>query len=168
MNEKHIQDTKAKLTEISDFLKTLDPELKPKALLLLLPFYFEDIKTPAPKEDVGETPPSSDNTNIENGQEFFSSYMHDKPAENVVMIAAWLYSKFGTYPITPSEIKDYASRLGITIASRADNTMRQAKREGKSLFRQSGKGWEPTLIGESYFKDTYKVKKGTIPHPKEM
>lgn len=45
--------------------------------------------------------------------------------------------------------------------------MRQAKSKGKNLFNQQGKGWQPTVSGEIYFKDTYKVKKGTKPIPKD-
>jgi hypothetical protein len=83
------------------------------------------------------------------------------------MISAWLYNLYGKYPIAPNEIQDYVTRLGITVSSRIDNTLRQATRDGKTLFRQVGKGWEPTLAGEKYFKDNYKVKKGNKSGPAE-
>jgi hypothetical protein len=168
MEQSLIQDAKTKLTEINDFISTLDSELKPKAISILLPLYFDNTETLKLVIGTELQNDASNDTNLQsltNEQTFFTSFSHDKPAENVAMIAAWLYSQYGTFPITNEEIQDYASRLGITVAARSDNTMRQAKRDGKALFRQVGKGWEPTLVGETYFRETYKVRKGNKPHP---
>lgn len=163
MDENRIQEIKEKLIKINEFVSGLDPELKRTALNLLLPLYFDEkeIKVAAIKTDgVDLDPGASDDEHV-----FFTSFNHEKPAENVVMIAAWLYSQYGVYPITPEEVKDFATRLGITIASRADNTLRTIARDGKNLFRQVGRGWEPTLPAESHFKEFYKVKKGNKPRP---
>jgi hypothetical protein len=48
-------------------------------------------------------------------------------------------------------------------------TFRQAKVKGKNLFKPLGKGglFQPTIVGEAYFKTTYKVKKGTKAPPAE-
>lgn len=163
MDDVRIQEVKDKLTKINEFIAGLDAELKSTALGLLLPLYFDEkgLKfTPLQK-----TGNDVDEVDYDGEREFFSSFDHEKPSENVVMIAAYLYSQYGVYPITPDEVKDYATRLGITIAPRTDNTLRQASRDGKNLFRQSGRGWEPTLPGESYFKELYKVKKGNKLRP---
>jgi hypothetical protein len=98
---------------------------------------------------------------------FISSYDHKKPADNVMLLAAWLYSSYGGHPITAKEIKELGDSCGLVVPSRPDNTMRQAKNKGKSLFNQQGKGWQPTVSGEIYFKEHYKVKKGTKPIHKD-
>jgi hypothetical protein len=165
MDESKIDEAKTKLNQINDFISPLDPELKQKAIAILIPLYFDEHKLSkgASKQPEDMNEPASDEADLTEEQKFFSSFNHTKAADNVVMMAAWLYSQHGVYPITPEEIKAYAAKLGLTVAARVDNTMRQAKRDGKGLFRQVGKGWEPTLTGEGYFKDTYGVKKGNKP-----
>ena len=80
--------------------------------------------------------------------DFIKAYEHKKPADNVLLLAAWLYSTYGAYPITVKEIKELGDSCGLVIPGRPDNTMRQAKRNGKSLFNQQGRGWQPTVSGE--------------------
>jgi len=84
-----------------------------------------------------------------------------------MLLAAWLYSQYGAYPVEAKEIKEFADECGLVIPNRSDNTMRQAKDKGKSLFNQQGKGWKPTVSGELYLKNTYNVKKGNKELPKE-
>ena len=165
MNETRIQEVKDKLTKINEFVNGLDTELKSIAISLLLPLYFDEKETTFESikknnENVDDVSDSSDDE-----YKFFSSYDHDKPSDNVVMIAAWLYSQYGVYPITQDEVKEYANRLGITIASRVDMTFGSVSRDGKKLFRQTGRGYEPTLPGEGHFKELYKVRKGNKPRP---
>jgi len=159
----YIKNTKDKLSKINEFISTLDVELKTVAVNILLPLFFDDVEINNPTSKSGI--PNNGQNASDDESEFFNSFNHEKPAENVVMIAAWLYSQYGVYPISPDEVKEYATRLGITIAPRVDNTLRQASRDGKNLFRQVGKGWQPTLPAESFFKELYKVKKGNKPRP---
>jgi len=164
MDENRIQEIKDKLTKLNEFVAGLDPELKPKAISLLLPLYFDEKELKFTPLQIGDVEHHDVNV-LDDEHEFFGSFNHEKSAENVVMIAAWLYSQYGVYSITQEEVKDYASRLGITIASRTDNTLRTVANNKKNLFRQIGRGWEPTLAGESYFKENYKVKKGNKTRP---
>jgi len=163
MDETRIQEVKEKLIKINEFISSLDVELKSTAVSLLMPLYFEenDLKAMQVKAEAD----NPDDSNLDDEHTFFSSFDHEKPADNVLMITARLYSQYGVYPITPEEVKNYATRLGITIAPRVDNTLRYAARDEKNLFRQVGRGWEPTLPGESFFKKTYNVKKGNKPKP---
>jgi hypothetical protein len=167
MDENHIQEVKDKLSKINEFIIGLDAELKLTAMNLLLPLYFDE-------KEIYSKPTTKPDAIINNDMDagadvdeykYFSSFEHDKPSDNVVMIAAWLYSQYGVYSITQDEIKEYAARLGITIAPRVDMTFGSVSRDGKKLFRQSGRGYEPTLPGEGHFKEFYKVKKGNKPRP---
>lgn len=104
-------------------------------------------------------------TNTEDMGEFFTQFEQAKPAENVKLIAAWLYSQYGKVPITNAKIQKLADEAGITVANRADLTMRVAKTNGKNLFIKQGNGWNLTLAGERYMKETYSVKKSNKPQP---
>ena len=84
-----------------------------------------------------------------------------------MLLVAWLYGIYGVYPITAKEIKELGDSCGLVIPARPDNTMRKAKKNGKSLFSQQGKGWQLTVSGEMFLKEAYKVKKGNKPLPKE-
>lgn len=92
---------------------------------------------------------------------FISSLDTSKPAEAVMVLVAWLYSNYGVYSISAKEINELADACGLTVPKRPDNTMRTTKYNGKNLFSQQGKGWQLTVSGELYMKETYKVKKGS-------
>lgn len=100
-------------------------------------------------------------------EDFFAQFDHTRSAENVKLIVAWLYSQHGVFPITRAHIKETADNAGLTVAERSDNTMRQAKANGKALFTQGSKGWKLTLAGERYMKEAYGVKKGNKPLPEK-
>jgi len=94
-------------------------------------------------------------------EKFFSSFDQKKPADNGLLLAAYLYRRYGTAPFTAVEVNDLAKDVGITIPERVDMTLVNAQRKGKALFRRIGKAeFKPTVHGEAYFKETYKVKKG--------
>ena len=163
MDKKIIEEVKQHLLDINKTIASLDPAIRGAAFNILAPYYFDKIPPPA---DDKKTPPakkqlpSSDTASIES---FFATHEHDKPAENVFLIAAWLYSQHGTTPLTAALCNEISSQVGITVPGRADNTMRQAKHNGKNLFRQQGKGWMLTTSGELYVKETYGVRKGNKP-----
>ena len=163
------QEAKTALLEINELLVQLDPSIRASAFDILRPLYFfEEQPAPkvAPQSKKSEDPSQSDSAPSELAG-FIALNDHKKPADNVLLLAAWLYSAYGVYPITAKEIKELGDSCGLIVPARPDNTMRQAKNKGKSLFNQQGKGWQPTVSGESYFKDEYKVTKGTKPLPKE-
>jgi hypothetical protein len=69
-------------------------------------------------------------------EDFFESFTHDKPADNIKLIAAYLYHEYGSEPFSIEE--------------------------GKKLFSKSGKGkFKPTVHGEAYLKTQYNITKGT-------
>lgn len=163
MDKKKIEDAKAALIEINELVIQLDPSIRAAAFEILRPHYFggKQVERKTREESSGDQEAHSELA------DFISSYGHNKPADNVMLLAAWLYSTYGVYAITAKEIKELGDSCGLIVPGRPDQTMRQAKNKGKNLFNQQGKGWQPTVSGEIYFKDEYKVKKGTKPIPKD-
>lgn len=158
-----------KLLEMNELITKLDPAIRSAAFEIMTPYWFDDIpvvkKTKKPKTEKGETKEKEvDTTDLGS---FISDFEHDKPKDNVMLLVAWLYSQYGAYPIQAKEIKELGDACGLVIPNRADNTMRQAKDKGKSLFNQQGKGWKLTVSGELYLKSTYSVTKGNKPAPKD-
>lgn len=165
-----MKDAITKIKEINAVIKDLDPAIKEQARDVLFAIAFEnaeypsETKAPAKNkahEEKQTKQPTKGKSSDKGG--FFSSFDHSAPKDNVNLIAAWLYSQHGVYPISAKEMKDVASSVGLVIPTRSDNTMRQAKKNGKALYRQNGKGWEPTVTGELFFKESYSVTKGSQP-----
>ncbi len=166
-----IEETKKKLLEINELIKQLDESMRAAALQVLIPLYFSSAGE-QPKKASADVPDDKtaavseppDTSALGN---FITSFEQSKPADNVLMLVAWLYSHYGAYPIAAKEIQELGDACGLVIPNRPDNTMRQAKSDGKSLFVQQGKRWRLTVSGELYMKNTFKVKKGNTPLPKE-
>lgn len=96
----------------------------------------------------------------------FSQFDHDKPSDNVRLIAAELFRQYGSEPFSVDEINATAADAGITVPTRVDMTLRAALENGKHLFVGVGSGkFKPTVHGEAYLKSTYSVKKGTAKRP---
>ncbi len=166
--DKKKEEAKAALVEINELLVQLDPTIRGAAFEILRPLYFSNEQAAAKRTAQAKESdaPGDDESAPSDLAAFIASREHNKPADNVMLLAAWLYSTYGVYPITAKEIKELGDSCGLILPVRPDNTMRQAKNKGKSLFNQQGKGWQPTVSGEIYFKEEYKVKKGTKALPK--
>ena len=169
-----INEAKRKLLEINETIAKLDPTVRAAAFEILTPYYFgENPPTPPvpPKKRKLPQKPSSDPkdasvTAAPDGEdEFFGAHDHKKPADNVFLIVAWLYQQHGVIPVTSAMIREHADRIGLIVSSRPDNTMRQAKVKGKSLFLQQGKAWSLTVSGQTHLKTTFGVRKGNTPLP---
>lgn len=169
MERKHIEEAKTKLIEINQLITQLDPSIRSAAFDILAPHYFSDIPSMPSHKNTGKVKDlnSSEAPDFSDLGAFISSFDTSKPTDNVMLLVAWLYASYGLYPMTAKEIKELGDSCGLITPSRPDNTMRQAKRSGKGLFTQQGKGWQPTVSGELFLKNTYQVKKGNKPIPKE-
>lgn len=168
MDKKQIEDVKKKLLEINTLISSLNPEIRAAAFDVLAPFYFSQDREPElvelpikGKKGVVKTEHPADSG------AFFAAFTHDKPSDNVHLITAWLYSQYGIFPITRKEIGDFSADVGLTIPDRPDRTMAAAVSEKKKLYKKQGSGWQLTVHGESYMKQTYNVKKGSKPRPTE-
>ena len=161
MDKKQFQERVKKLKEINKVIESLDPSIKEASFKLLQSYVTGEEKELSNGGD-GETPTDIDR------ETFFTKFSHDKPGRNVLLITAYLYSQYGTSPVSLKEIKKIADDVGITVPDRTDMTLRQAKKDGKSMFNYGGNdNIRPTVHGEKYFKDTYKVSKGKKKRAKE-
>jgi hypothetical protein len=97
-----------------------------------------------------------------NREAFFAERDSAKPSDNALATAAYHYSEYGSAGFTIDEMRQLADDVGVTIPERLDMTYLQAKRNGNRLFRRGGRNaFRPTVHGESFFKQTYNVQKGT-------
>jgi hypothetical protein len=162
----NIEELKTKILEFNEFIKTLDPTVREAAFNVLCANIISP-GTASYSQTTSEalSPELTAFGSTDEIGSFISQYEHDKPKDNVMLLVAWLYSQYGSYPITAKEIKTLADEIGLIIPERADNTMRSAKHNGKTLFTQQAKGWKLTVAGELRLKDVYAVKKGTGQRP---
>lgn len=171
MDKERTAEIQSKLLEMNKLIAKLDPTIRAAAFDIMVPYYFEDKpaarKTKEDKTKAGGGASSMEDVDVSDLGAFLKNFEHAKPADNVMLLVAWLYSQYGAYPIQAKEIKELSDASGLVIPNRADNTMRQAKDKGKGLFSQQGKGWKLTVSGELFVKDTYKVKKGNKTIPKD-
>lgn len=171
MDKDKLHEVQSKLLEMNKIIVKLDPAIRGAAFDIMVPYYFEG--QPGRKAKGGEKPKGEKEKVVEKEVDtgdlasFISTYDLKKPSDNVMLLVAWLYSQYGAYPLQVKEIKELADACGLVIPNRSDNTMRQAKDKGKSLFTQQGKGWKLTVTGELYMKNTYNVKKGSKSIPKD-
>lgn len=167
LNTEKISEAKTKLLDINDFVKKLDESLRESAIRVLLPMYLGHSHTESnPKRSADanvDLVSHSSNIDFSDIGTFISGFEQTKPADNVSLLVAWLYSQHGSIPISSKQIQDLSSECGLVVPGRPDNTMRQAKNDGKTLFQQVGKGWKLTVNGELYMKNVYKVTKGKQP-----
>lgn len=168
MDEKTFKQLSEKLVQTGKLLEKLPSEVR-LAAFELLKGYVTEMST----EDVG-TQANMEEDKIKlkrqwkNKEDFFGVFTHDKPADNVKLIAAYLYNEYGCDPFSVEEVKALSDDVGLTIPERIDKTLLVAKDKGKKLFTKTGKGkFKPSINGETYLKKTYNVTKGKKERPEE-
>jgi len=165
MNETTLQERTKKLLEINNVIKKLDETIRPAAFLLLQDYVLGS----ASSDKLKPHHPASPIDAGEGREEFFSKFSHAKPSDNVLLVSAYHYSQFGSSSFSVEEIKALADQVGVTIPNKPYMTLTAAQRKGKSLFRSVGKGvFCPTVHGETFFKKTYGVSKGTQHKPESQ
>lgn len=164
MNEDTFAERVARLRKLGKVISGLDPEIRLEAFRILKDYVTGGASESARRKRGGgaEGPPPSPN-----GKEaFFAAREHGKPAENVKLMTAYLFSQYGSAPFTLAELATLAASVGLTVPQRIDMTLRQAKSGGKSLYTSAGRGkFKPTVHGETYLKETFQVSKGTLTKP---
>ena len=112
------------------------------------------VETSEAEEDLRETKTASK-------VDFFAELSSKKPSDNVLAIAAYSFSHYGSEPFSIKEIESESKDVGVSIPDNPRMTIRNASYKGKKLFVGVGKGYyKPTVHGEKYFMDKYNVKKG--------
>lgn len=157
MDEKMFQERVKKLNEVNKIIEKLDPSIRAESFKLLQIYITGKEKVTDGSDDAGEETGQHD----VDKESFFKQFDHTKPSDNALLIAAYLYSQFGSSRFTTEDIKELADDVGITIPERCDMTFKKTQKKGKNLFTLNGRGkYKPTVYGEAFLKETYKVKKG--------
>lgn len=164
MNENTLKERTKRLLEINKIIKKLDSAIRPAAFLLLEDYVLSSaglVKEP-------ELHPAQRNDRRADHEKFFSKFNHSKASDNVLLICAYLYGQYGSSPFGVKNIKTLADEVGVTVPDKPYMTIKAAQRKGKSLFRSVGGGlFCPTVHGEKFLKETYKVSKGTQQKPQD-
>lgn len=156
MNKEMLEARSRRLIEVNAVIKELDISVRLAAFTLL-----EDYVTADDTVSEKEKAKTVDTSQGEDREAFFSRFDTGKPADTAVLLAAYLYSQYGSVPFSADEIKALSTEVGLIVPDRTDMTIRNSQRDGKSLFQSTGKGgFKPTVHGELFFKNTYKVIKG--------
>ncbi|MHC2993898.1 MAG: hypothetical protein IBV53_00105 [Candidatus Atribacteria bacterium] len=169
MSDEQVKEVKKKLLEINQIISELDPVIRAQAFEILAPHYFEErLPKKTTIEKRAEKVKKVEVISTEDEATFFRAFSHEKPFKNVHLIVAWYYSQYGLFPITTKLLSQKANEVGLTIPERPDATMRAAKKDGKNLYHKLGNGYQPTVHGEVYLSENYKVSKGTKALPSEL
>jgi hypothetical protein len=172
VDKKAFGEIESRLLEVNKVVEKLDASIRVAAFEFLKPYIAGGTIT-APKSKVehgegdqgGESDSAPTTGDLAGLVDKYGS--NDKPSENARLLSAWWFSQHGTAPFSMKCIKETAASTGLTIPSSPAMTFRQATEKGKALYQALGKGGlvKPTVVGESYFRNTYKVKKGTKAPP---
>ncbi|HER34742.1 MAG TPA: hypothetical protein ENO19_04680 [Halothiobacillaceae bacterium] len=159
MDDKTYKERVNRLRELDKVVKTLDPTIR-EASFRLLQAYVTGSKT--------HTDPNVSGDEGSGGSSILGTFDHDKPADNVLLVTAEHFRKYGDAPFVLEEVRTTARNAGLTIPERLDKTLTAASRNGKKLFAKVARGrFKPTVHGEKFFKETYSVSKGTSVKPGE-
>jgi hypothetical protein len=170
MDDATFKERVKRLYEINKVVEKLDPAIRGQAFALL-ESYVGTGKVTSRKPEGGRHPEEeneeqADTTDLDADLEaFVAKFESDAPADNAKALAAFLYTRYGKAPFTAEEIDDLGKHAGLAVPERIDVILKGAKVKSKALFRQDGKTFTPTVHGEAFFKDHYKVKKGKLPKP---
>jgi hypothetical protein len=159
LDKKALAEIEERLLEANKVIAKLDSSIRATAFDILKPYVLggkPSAHADSPKEPPEEVP-SSDIAHL------IDKHGSGKPHENVNLLAAIWFSEYGSHPFSLQYIRDKATSTGVTIPAHPNMTLRQAKSEGKKLYEPMGeKGlYKPTVVGETFFKTTYGLKKGT-------
>ena len=155
MDQKEFNERASRLQGIGKVIEKLPAEIRSEAFTFLSAYVSQQVGTSA--RHSAKQQPDGDA-----GGSIFSRFEHQKPSDNVRLVAAHLFEEYGSEPFSSDEVKTVAVDAGITIPDRVDMTIAAAKENGKQLFARVGRGkFKPTVHGEAYLKATYRVKKGT-------
>lgn len=159
MNEKEFNARVARLEQVGEVLKKLPTEVRSDAFALLKGYVTGH--NPSNSPDTESTASLDESAGSSDIGSLFTKFEHDKPSDNVRLIAASFYHQYGVEPFSIAEVRERANEVGITIPNRPDMTLKGAVEAGKNLFTSAGKGkYKPTVHGEQYLKSTYSVIRG--------
>lgn len=161
MNEDEFIKRVTRLERVASILEKFPPEIRAAAFLLLKD-YVEQTDNQSPSKSTGGKGKDEPPEDTRSKEKFFGEFAHDKPSDNVRLIAAFLYQEHGVQPFSVEDVRQIANDVGITIPDRVDMTLVAALEHSKKLFTRAGKGnFKVTVHGERYLKNAYSISKGT-------
>lgn len=174
MDEKTFDATVERLKNANAVIAKLDAAIRAEAFSILAPYVkgapapagggggeagngAGDAEGKAQAEDVRPPANRDDLLNKHGGE----------PVDNVLVAAAAWYMDYGSTPFSKADIQDILDSAGMTAPVRVDRTLdTTTKGKKKNLFRKTSRGrWVPSVPGEAYFRETFKVTKGTKKPP---
>ena len=110
MDKKTFTEWSGRIAEIGKVLEKLPQEVRQEAFQLLKDYVTEQKIDAAQGRGGKAGKPAS---KVDGSREsFFASFTHDKPADNVKLIAAWFYREYGTDPFSRlQEIRERSSSI---------------------------------------------------------
>ena len=162
MDKKAFSEIEGRLLEVNKVVAKLDQSIRVAAFEFLKP-YVSGGSLPAAPDEKKHSAEHGSTTDI---SELVEKHGEGKPSDNITLLAAIWFAEYGSSAFSVEYLREKASGTGLTIPTRPDMTLRQAKDKGKALFAPAGRGlFKPTVVGEAFFKSTYNVKKGTKAPP---
>ncbi len=159
--DKELKQLQERLEAINLIISKLDPAIKLAAFDLLKPFIMGEVIPPAlslDTEQVGEKIGLSTGGDV---RDFYASFDPKKPADSVLVLAAWIYTQRGSASFTLTELNDLFDDVGVSRPARLDMTLRTCTRNGKNLFQNASHGsYRPTVHGENHFKKEMNLRPG--------
>lgn len=158
MNKAEFDERVSRLQEVGKVIGALPAEIRSEAFSLLKGYVSGHDKPDSTHANNGY----EQDSDSDGDTSLFGRFDHNKPSDNVRLVAAFLFQQYGSEPFSVDEVNSIAAEAGITVPARIDMTLRQAKENGKNLFVNTGEAmFKPTVHGETTLKDTYGVKKET-------
>jgi hypothetical protein len=171
LDNKGFAEIEERLLEVNKVIAKLDFSIRIAAFEFLRPYIADGLikATKVPVEQKGEDV-GINSASIGDLETLVTTYGSDKkPSENARLLTAWWFSQHGSTPFSIKWIKETGDSTGLTLPATPAMTFRAAKVKGKDLYNAVGKGglFKVTVVGETFLKAAYKVKKGTKPAPAE-
>jgi hypothetical protein len=159
MNQEIFDERVKRLHEVNGVIAKLEVSIQGAAFELLKPYVVGGFVTTGEAMSTHDDDRSAGTSSLET---FLQKHADQdgKPAENVFMISAYFYTRYGTEAFSVEDIRTTADEAGLTVPGRIDMTLKGAARDGKSLYISTSNGFRPTVYGESFLKATYGVTKG--------
>jgi len=161
MDESVFKELAGRLKTASKVVEELDPVLREDAWAMLRPFIAPDSEPGEEKHTGRKRSKHETSDDIPAGgiseDILIEKHESDKEADNLYLTLAILYQRHGRGPFSLELIKSAAKALDLTLPNRPDVTLRNST---KKVVRKQDGGYKVQPSGETWLKETYKVKKG--------
>jgi hypothetical protein len=154
------------MKEVDKAVAVLDPSVRGEAFAMMEDYILgETADSPASAPSITPRSRSRGGGASDEPDSFFGDREMKLPKDAALGIAGYLYAQYGTEPFTLKEVEEVADKVGLTIPDRLYMTFSGSRRDGKDLFRNTKKGWVPTVRGQKALKDEVGVTKGRKKRP---